>query len=120
LFAEAVKPGRVARQDLVSGSEEDENDMDGIEKPSFSFPEGVLARAVDGEMVVLNLKTEQYYGLDAVGADILTRLTQGPKDQVVSALCRDYEVDPRRLQSDVDRLVGELLAAGLLERTTPE
>lgn len=94
--------------------------MDEAGKPSFAFPDGVLARAVEGEMVVLNLRTEQYYGLDAVGADIVTRLTQTPKDEAVAALCRDYEVDPRQLESDVERLIGELLDAGLLERTPSE
>jgi Coenzyme PQQ synthesis protein D (PqqD) len=89
--------------------------VDTVEKPSFAFPDGVVARQVDGEMVLLNLTSEQYYSLDSVGADIVTRLTSGPKDEAVAALCRDYEVDAEVLKGDVDQLVGELLEAGLLE-----
>ena len=89
------------------------------DRPAFAFPQGVLARDVEGEMVLLNLDSEQYYGLDRIGADIVTRLTREPEEQAVAALCHDYEVDDRVLQADVTRLVGELLAAGLLERRQP-
>lgn len=93
--------------------------MSGVGGPSFTFPEGVLARHVEGEMVLLDLSTEQYYGLDRVGADIVTRLTQAPRDEAMAALIRDYEVDAEVLEADVDQLVAELLAAGLLTRSDP-
>jgi hypothetical protein len=91
--------------------------VDDSEMPSFVFPDGVLAREVEGEMVLLNLTTERYYGLDAVGADIVTRLTQGSMTDALASLIHDYEVDGDVLRPDVDHLVGELEAAGLLERT---
>src|SRR5687767_2702312 len=94
-------------------------DVEEGDHPSFAFPEGVLAREVDGEMVLLNLRTEQYYGLDRVGADIVTRLTEAPLNAAVAALCSDYKVDAAVLKADIDRLVDELLAAGLLARTSP-
>lgn len=85
--------------------------------PSFAFAEGVLAREVSGEMVILDLKSEQYFGLDKVGADMVSRLTRLSRDAAVAELCRDYEVDASVLQADLERLVGKLLAAGLLVRT---
>ncbi len=88
--------------------------MDDVATPSFAFPDGVVAREVDGEMVLLNLTSEQYYSLDRIGADIVTRLTSTPKDEAVAALCRDYEVDADELKSDIDDLVAELVEAGLL------
>ncbi len=90
--------------------------MTASHNPSFAFPEGVLAREVEGEMVLLNLNSEQYYGLDRVGADMVTRLTREPEEQAIAALCRDYEVDDHVLRADVERLAQELLEAGLLER----
>jgi myo-inositol catabolism protein IolC len=87
--------------------------------PSFAIPDGVLARHVDEEMVLLNLESEQYYGLDRVGADIVTRLTQEPEHHAVAALCRDYDVDDATLRTDVERLVQELVEAGLLTRLRP-
>jgi hypothetical protein len=89
--------------------------VDDVATPAFAFPDGVVAREVDGEMVLLNLTSEQYFSLDKVGADIVTRLTRGPMDEAVAALCRDYEVDADVLKGDVDALVGELVEAGLLE-----
>lgn len=87
--------------------------------PSFAFPDGVLARQVDEEMVLLNLESEQYYGLDRVGADIVTRLTREPEHDAVAALCRDYEVADSVLRTDIERLVHKLMEAGLLTRLRP-
>lgn len=84
--------------------------------PAYALPGGVSTRVVDGEMVLLNLRTEQYYGLDRVGADIVTRLTTVPFPEAMDALCRDYDVEDDVLRADVDRLTGELLREGLLER----
>ena len=90
--------------------------MSSADAPSFAFPEGVLAREVDGEMVLLNLESEQYYGLDPVGANIVTRLTRVPEHEALAALNTQYDVDPAVLESDVKRLVAALVDAGLLER----
>lgn len=93
--------------------------MDETDAPSFAFPEGVLVRKVENEMVLLNLNTEQYYGLDTIGAEIVARLTRSPVDHVVETLCRDYEVSAPQLRTDIDHLVFELLDAGLLTRVSP-
>lgn len=89
--------------------------MTASREPAFFIPDGVLTREVDGEMVLLNLKTEQYYGLDRVGADIVTRLTSEPIDDAVASLREIYEVDQELLDADIARLVAELQAAGLLQ-----
>src|SRR3954447_19914211 len=68
--------------------------MSGAATPSFAFPETVLVREVSGELVLLDLAHENYYGLDRIGADIVTRLTKLPHDDALAELCRDYEVAP--------------------------
>ena len=93
--------------------------MDDVAIPAFAFPEGVVAREVDGEMVLLNLRSEQYYSLDRVGADMVTRLTRESLDGALAALRRDYEVDGDVLKEDLDQLVADLVEAGLLERPQP-
>jgi len=67
-------------------------------------------------MVLLNLESEQYYGLDEVGARILTRITEAPLDTAIASLESDYEVDPAVLRRDIDNLIEQLTGAGLLER----
>ncbi len=85
--------------------------------PAYVIPPQVYYRDVEGQMVLLNLDTEQYYGLDAVGSNIITRLTEVSRDEAVDALLVDYEVDPAVLHEDIDALVAALLDAGLLERS---
>ena len=85
--------------------------------PSFALADGVLARRVEEEMVLLDLKTEQYYGLDAVGADVVNRLTSAPRQTALAALREHYGVSAGVLEADVERLVEELIDAGLLRRT---
>ncbi|MDQ3895966.1 MAG: PqqD family protein [Actinomycetota bacterium] len=85
--------------------------------PTFEIPPQVLYREVDGQMVLLNLETEQYFGLNEVGAQIVTRLTEQPLEQALARLTDDFDVDARTLHRDVDKLVGELMDAGLLKRT---
>lgn len=84
--------------------------------PSFGIPASVLYREVDQQMVLLNLESEQYYGLDQVGAHILGRIIEDPFEDALAALEREYEVDREVLHRDVENLVAALIAAGLLER----
>jgi hypothetical protein len=84
--------------------------------PSYRVPEGVLLREVDGEMVLLNLASEQYYGLNQVGADMVKRLTSQPEAAALQGLLTDYSVTPEVLQADLDALVDRLVQAGLLLR----
>ncbi len=67
-------------------------------------------------MVLLNLESEQYFALNAVGAHIVTRLTEESFEAALAALKRRYEVDPDVLHRDVVELIDGLLKAGLLVR----
>lgn len=82
--------------------------------PAYAFPGSVLASQVDGEMVLLDLRREQYYSLDEVAALIVTQLTQTPRQLAMTALHEAFEVKPEVLERDVLRLVDQLLEAGLL------
>lgn len=85
--------------------------------PDYIFPPHVYNRAVDGQMVLLNLETEQYFGLDAVGTNIVTRLTEQSSESAIEDLLVDYQVDPQVLRRDIEELLEKLMAAGLLERS---
>jgi hypothetical protein len=81
----------------------------------FVIPDQVYLREVNGQMVLLNLETEQYYGLDEVGAAIVNRLVEAPRDAAIDALLGLFDVEAEVLRRDVDNLVTSLLDAGLLE-----
>jgi hypothetical protein len=84
------------------------------EAPGYVIPEQVYLREVNGQMVLLNLETEEYYGLDEVGALIVNRLVEHPMDDAIDLLLTDFEIDTETLRGDVDALVASLLLAGLL------
>ena len=84
--------------------------------PEYQIPDQVYLREVNGQLVLLNLDTEQYFGLDEVGAVIVGKLTEVPVATALSELLDIFEVDSDRLRADVDNLVASLLGAGLLER----
>jgi hypothetical protein len=67
-------------------------------------------------MVLLDLATEKYFGLDEVGATIVTRLTEQPLEQGLSGLALDYEIDVEVLRQEVETFLGSLVEAGLLSR----
>lgn len=78
-------------------------------------PEAVLTRELDGESVLLNLENETYFGLDAVGTRMWTLLTASPSIQAAyEALLAEYDVAPETLRHDLQALVDQLLANGLL------
>jgi hypothetical protein len=85
------------------------------DQPGFVVPPHVLHREVDGQMVLLNLDSEQYFGLDEIGAHIVARLTSEPFDSAIAGLIDTYDVDPDVLRADVRKLVEDLVASGLLQ-----
>lgn len=84
--------------------------------PAFEIPPNVLSREVDGQLVLLDLDREQYFGLDEIGADMVRRITEVSIDDALAALVAEYDVAPDRLRHDLDELVASLLEVGLLTR----
>lgn len=75
-----------------------------------------MAQDLAGESVLLNLQTEEYYGLDDVGTRIWQTLTEKDSIQTaIDALLLEYKVEAEQLRQDVDNLIAELLANGLVE-----
>jgi hypothetical protein len=82
-------------------------------------PEYVHWRRFDSELVLVDLKGGEYYGLNDVAADAFERLARGQAtSEVVVSLLELYEVKPAELQKDVDDLVGVLIGLGLLVADT--
>jgi hypothetical protein len=85
----------------------------------------VVWRDLEGEVVILNLATATYFGLEGVGNDIWRYLAEHRStDNLVETLCGAYDVAPNELQRDLDRFIGELSEKGLIKvgedsKTTP-
>lgn len=75
----------------------------------------VLAQSSGDEVVLLDLRTEQYFGLDAVGGELWTALEVGrTPDEVAETVCRSYRVTPEVVRADMAELLAALLDAELL------
>ena len=79
-------------------------------------PGSVLVRELSGEAVLLDLKSEMYFGLDEIGYRMWTLLTTS--DSISAAyeqLLSEYAVEPDELQESLDALIGQCTEHGLLE-----
>ena len=82
---------------------------------SLAVNESVVAAELDEEMVLLNVETGIYYGLDPVGTRIWSLLADGAvEDEIVARLGDEYEADPSQIRADVVGFVGALMAKGLV------
>jgi len=78
--------------------------------------EEVLFQELQGEAVLLNLKSGVYLGLDSVGTRIWNLLQQHRVLQEVrDAMLQEYEVSADQCERDLLRLVGEMEQQGLAE-----
>ena len=83
--------------------------------PKLSIPSHVMARRVGDETVILDLNSGTYFGLDPVGARIWQGLTEGLSlPEVCASVVEEFEVTLETVQTDVQRLVEELMGRGLL------
>jgi hypothetical protein len=79
-------------------------------------PDTVLFRELDGESVLLNLKTESYLGLDTVGTRMWAVFTSHPTIQAAfETLLSEFEVAPDVLRRDVENLLEQMIEHGLVE-----
>lgn len=75
----------------------------------------VSSRLAD-EVVILDLKSGVYHGLEAVGARAWELMAEPtPVRDVRDALLDEYEVEPARCEGDLLRLLEELNSHGLVE-----
>jgi hypothetical protein len=76
----------------------------------------VLSQTLGGEVMLLDLKSEQYFGLDAVGTRIWELIGElGDVDRVFAALVAEYDAEPDTLAADLRSLLTRLVDAGLLQ-----
>lgn len=75
----------------------------------------VISQEVSGETVLLDLESECYYGLDAVGTRIWQLIRDnGELRTIYDTLLDEYDVEPSRLQSDLEALIADACARGLI------
>ena len=80
----------------------------------------VLFRLVSDEVVLVNLSTQRYLGLNPVGARMWMALQEASSVQAAyEQLLEEYDVEPSELRGDFEEFLGQLLAQELIVVTTP-
>ena len=76
----------------------------------------VLISEVGNESVLLNLRSERYFGLDEIGTRMWKAFTSAETIQAAyESLLDEYEVEPELLRRDMSELIEKLLDQGLVE-----
>jgi hypothetical protein len=76
-----------------------------------------MFRVVDGEAVILDLDSGEYYGLNLVGTRVWQLIVEHASFALIcELLLQEFDIDQETLQSDVADLLTDLLTHGLLLR----
>jgi hypothetical protein len=75
-----------------------------------------LSREVQGETVLLQLDSGEYFGLDEIGTRIWQLIVEtGDLGDVHATLLREYDVEANVLTADFERLISELATRKLID-----
>ena len=75
----------------------------------------VLTQEVGGETVILDLKSESYFGLDEVGTRIWQLLQEQEGVKTITAtMLNEYDVEKEQLEKDIQNLLTQLDDAGII------
>jgi len=82
----------------------------------ITFADTVFAQEVDGEMVLLDMNSENYFGLDEVGTAIWQAIQEKENlKEVLEVLLEQYEVEEDVLKNDLMAFVEKLKESGLVK-----
>ena len=82
----------------------------------ITFADTVFAQEVDGEMVLLDMNSENYFGLDEVGTAIWQAMQDDSNlKKVFEVLLEQYEVEKDVLKKDLLTFVEKLEESGLVK-----
>lgn len=89
---------------------------DAIRSTRWIADSNAVGCEIEGEMVLLDLQTGTYFGLNRVGAEIWNQLREGKTaGEIQTYLLSQYSVAPERCEAEVLALLTELRDRGLVK-----
>lgn len=80
----------------------------------------VVARRLDDELVLVNLKTSRIYTLNRTGARLWELLAEGnDRDAIEAELLHEFDVPRSQLEAEIDELLVDLGRASLIDVISP-
>ena len=84
----------------------------------YQLLEHVSLTEVDDEVVLLDLNTGSYYGLNHIGACLMKVLHEcGSLEIATAQISEQYQTPQSRVKEDLDALVAQLIEQGLVAAT---
>lgn len=81
----------------------------------YTASRDVLAAHLEGEAVLLNMESKDYFRLNDTAAWVWKCLERGmDRSALLASLLERYEVDPAAAEAELDRLLAELADRGLI------
>lgn len=75
---------------------------------------------VEGDFVLMDMKSGKYLGLDPVASAVWESLSEhGELDRAAQAVCESFDVGLERARADIETWIDELENKGLLRRQDP-
>jgi len=88
-------------------------------KQTITLSPDVISQEVSGETVLLDLESENHFGLDEVGTRIWQLIeSAGDLEAIFKTLLEEYDVEEEELLGDLSNLVGEIEKLGLVKLET--
>lgn len=85
-------------------------------KRIVAIPASTLYREVQGETVLLQLDSGEYFGLDEVGTRLWQLMVEkGDLAVVETTMLAEFDVDAQTLSRDLDQIVEDLITKHLIE-----
>jgi hypothetical protein len=90
--------------------------MPGSFSQRVTVPPETMIRIIDGQAVLLSLKSERYFGLDEAATHMWQVLTESESIQAAyDTLLSQYNVNPETLRRDLSEWIDKLVENGLVE-----
>lgn len=81
----------------------------------YKIPETSINQKVGDELVILNLESGHYFGLDEVGARMVELIAEhGQVNKVVACMAEEYDASEAQIKHDLEELISELLRNDLI------
>ena len=86
----------------------------------YRLRDDLVVEEIDGEVIVLDLAGNRYFGLNGVGWSIWKEISadRTGKEEIISRLVAEYQITEPQARRDVDTFLEELVQAGLATFTT--
>jgi hypothetical protein len=84
--------------------------------PGYAIKPNVRYRIIDDEAIIVNQKSAMLYLCNELGSFVLDKIRDGlPKDEIINAICSEYEVDNQAAEQDLLEFIESLIKVDAIE-----